>query len=178
MIIDGFLAFSTPAMPDNLALGTGTYNSNNVIDLGLYGLPLSAAGGGARDIGIGDDPSMKLFVDVMTAFTSGGAGTLQVILQGAPDSGAGAPGTWYTMLASQAIALSALVQGAHLLDVDVPRPPPNQPVPRYLRMQYTIGGAAMTAGQVASQIVLDRFDQINGPTGSLSGYPPGIAISN
>lgn len=178
MILDALTAFSTPAAPDNLALGTGTYNSNNVIDLGLVGLPASASGGGARDVGIGDAPSLKLMCEVVTSFTSGGAGTLQLTLQGAPDNGTGAPGAYYTMLQSQAISLANLVQGARLFDVDVPRPPPGQALPRFLRLQYIIGGAAMTAGQCVSCIVLDRIDQPVGITNALSGYPPGIVIAN
>ena len=87
MILDGLLQFDSAA---NLALAVGTYNSTNVIDLGVTsGIPTSANGGGARDIGIGDDPAMKLLVDITTTFTSGGAGTLALValapLVGKPD---------------------------------------------------------------------------------------------
>ena len=178
MIIDGLFSFSTPAAPDNLALGTGTYSSNNVIDLGLVGLPTSASGGGARDLGVGDDPALKLIVNVTTAFTSGGSGTLAIVLQAAPDNGSGAPGTWVTWLTSSTYALAALAAGARLLDIDLPRPPAGQSLPRFFRLQYTIGTAAMTAGACVSAFVLDRDDQIYGPSELLSGYPPGIAIAN
>ena len=67
----------------------------NIVDLGLAGIPSSANGGGARDIGTGDDPSLKLSIIVTTAFASGTS--LQVNLQGAPDNGSGAPGSWTTM---------------------------------------------------------------------------------
>lgn len=179
MIQDGQFSFSTSTAPDVLALGTGTYNSNNIIDIGLAGLPTSASGGGARDLGIGDDPAMKLVVNVTTAFTSGGSATLQITLQGAPDNGSGAPGTYSTVLQSQAIALTNLFQGARLLDVDLPRMPPGVALPRFWRLQYVIGTAAMTAGQVVSFFALDRFDQpVGSATGALSGYPAGITVAN
>jgi hypothetical protein len=176
MFIDALLQFDSAA---NLAQAAGTYNSTNIIDLGeLNGLPTSANGGGARDIGIGDDPAMKIYSVVTTTFTSGGAGTLQVAIQGAPDNGSGAPGTWSTFAQSTAYALATLVSGAQLLAIDMPRPPAGVAVPRFLRMTYTIATATMTAGTVQSELVLDRFDQIQGTTGALSGYPAGIVVAN
>jgi hypothetical protein len=178
MIIDGLLSFSTPATPDNLGLGTGTYACNNILDIGLNGIPTAANAGGARDLGIGDDPALKLMVTVSTAFTSGGAGTLQVNFQGAPDNGSGAPGTWATWYSSPAYALATLTQGARLLDIDWPRPPAGDSLPRFARLTYVIGGAAMTAGAVIAAAVLDRFDQPVGTTNALSGMPAGIYIAN
>ena len=178
MIIDGLFSFSTPATPDNLALAVGSYNSNNVIDLGLNGLPASASGGGARDLGIGADPAIKLMVTIVTAFTSGGSATLQINFQGAVDNGSGAPGTWNTWYSSPAITVANLTQGQRLLDIDWPRPPANFATPRFARLQYVIGTAAMTTGALVSAGVLDRFDQPEGTTGALSGYPAGINIAN
>src|SRR6267142_4367947 len=89
MILDALLRFDDAV---SLAIAAGAQASTNVIDLGVTsGIPSSANGGGARDIGIGDDPAMKLLVLVTTTFTSGGAVTLSVTLQGAVDNGAGAP---------------------------------------------------------------------------------------
>lgn len=181
MIRDAYLSFSwqSPSLTtDNLALGTGTYYSNNILDIGLNGLPVSASGGGARDLGIGDDPALKLVVNVATAFTSGGAGTLAVVFQGAPDNGTGAPGAWVTWLTSNTYALATLAAGARLLDIDWPRPPAGVAIPRFVRLGYTIAGAAMTAGAVISDVVLDRDDQIYGTGGVYSGYPAGIVIAN
>jgi hypothetical protein len=175
MIIDALLQFDTAA---NLAQVVGTYNSANVIDLGVIGLPSFASGGGARDIGIGQYGYPKVFSIVTTAFTSGGAGTLALNLQGAPDNGVGAPGTWTTFWTSPVYALATLVAGAELANIDMPKAPAGVGPPRFLRMTYAIAGATMTAGLVASELVLDRFDQIKGTTGLLSGYPPGIAIAN
>ena len=178
MILDALLQFDSAA---NLAQIVGTYNSTNVIDLGLIGIPASIAGGGgggARDIGIGDDPAMKLFSEVTTAFTSGGAGTLGLVLQGAPDNGSGAPGTYSTFWTGPVFALATLVAGAELANIDMPKVPAGVSTPRFLRLQYVIGGATMTAGIVESLLVLDRFDQLKGTTGALSGYPAGVTVAN
>ena len=59
MILDNYLQFTAGAGVGDLPT-TGTQSSTNVIDLGITsGLPASAVnGGGARDIGIGDDPAL------------------------------------------------------------------------------------------------------------------------
>ncbi len=178
MILDALLQFDSAA---NLAQVVGTYNSTNIIDLGVTsGIPSSANGGGARDIGIGDRPAMKLFVIVTTTFTSGGAGTLQANLQGAVDNGSGAPAAFSTWYSSPAYALATLAAGANLMPMDMPRPPAGIAIPRFLRMTYAIAGATMTAGAVASYIVIDRIDQAYQGTNSgiLGGYPAGITVAN
>lgn len=176
MILDAFLQFDSAL---NLALAAGTYNSTNVIDLGVVnGLPASivgGGGGGARDIGIGDDPAMKLLVLVTTTFTGGT--NIQASIQGAPDNGAGVPGAYTTMLTGPLVVLANLIQGTRLMDDDMPRPVPAQAVPRFLRMQYVTTGV-FTAGVVESLLVLDRHDQIETTNAVLSGYPPGITIQN
>src|SRR5438445_13042185 len=101
MILDGLLQYDSAS---SLAIATGTQASANVIDFGGPGLPVLANLQGARDMGIGDDPALKLLVQVSTTFTSGGAGTLSVTLQGAPDNGSGLPGTYATWRPSPAYA--------------------------------------------------------------------------
>lgn len=178
MILDAFLQFDNAV---SLAIAAGTQASTNVIDLGITsGIPTSANGGGARDIGIGDDPAMKLLVQVSTTFTSGGAATLVVALQGAIDNGSGAPAAFSTWWSSPAYALATLVAGARLYDMDMPRPPDGIAVPRFLRLLYTVGAATVTAGNVSSYIVLDRDDRMyQGTDNSVQGgYPAGINVAN
>lgn len=175
MILDNYLTFDLAA---NLAQPVGTYNSGNIIDLGSLGLPNSASGGGARDMGIGDDPALKLSVIATALFTSGGAATLAINFQGAPDNGAGSPGAYTTYASSQTYALAALIAGAQLFNIDVPRPPAGVAAPRFYRLQYVVGGVAFTAGTLESQIVLDRIDQALSSAGNLSGYPAGITVAN
>ena len=157
---------------------TGTQFSSNVVDLGVTsGIPTSANGGGARDIGIGDSPAMKLLVQVAVAFTVGTS--LQVMLQGAVDNGSGAPSTFVNWWLSPAYAEAVLVIGARLYDMDMPRPPDGIAVPRYLRLGYITVGTH-TTGSLSGQIVLDRDDQMYQGTNNaiMGGYPPGIAIAN
>ncbi len=113
MILDALLQFDNAV---SLAIAAGTQASTNVIDLGVTsGIPTSASGGGARDIGIGDDPAMKLLVQVTTTFTSGGAGTLSVTLQGAIDNGAGVPAAFSSWWVSPVYALATLNVGSRLM---------------------------------------------------------------
>lgn len=155
---------------------TGTQAASNIIDLGvLSGVPSSANGGGARDIGVGDDPSLKLSALVTTAITGGTS--LQLQLQGAPDNGSGAPGSYTTMWTSSAIAEASLVAGAQLANIDVPRPAPGQALPRYLKLNF-ISVGTHSAGAIECQIVVDRDDQILGTAGIYSGYPAGLTVAN
>ncbi|SRR5216684_2186884 len=187
MILDGFLQFS---FGQSIAGTVQTFLSTNIIDLGLglqttsnpsgAAIPTAAQGGGARDIGIGDDPALKLLVQISTTVTSGGAATLQVKLQGAVDTGSGAPAAFSDWWLSPVYALATLVQGARLYDMDMPRPPDGIAIPRYLQMGYVVAGATTTAGNVSSYIVLDRHDlPYTGIANStLGGYPAGINVAN
>jgi hypothetical protein len=185
MILDALLQFSIAGgdVPT-----TGSQTSGNIIDLGVgfanpgnltgLAIPGNAAGGGARDIGIGDDPAMKLMVLASVGFTGGTS--LQVNVQGAPDNGAGAPGAFTIMAAGPVVAVAQLIAGVRLLDIDMPRPVPGQPLPRFLQLGYVSVGT-FTGGlqRLQSYLVLDRVDQINQLTGAFgSGYPPGIVIAN
>jgi hypothetical protein len=161
---------------------TGTQYSSNVIDIGLSGLQNSVAGGGARDLGVGDDPALKVQFIVTQTFLSGTS--LQLAIQGAPDNGSGAPGAYTTMWQSQAILEANLVAATaanppffQLGNIDFPRVAPGQPLPRFLRVQYTTVGTH-TAGALTAEVVLDRDDQIISSTGYQSGYPAGITIAN
>lgn len=187
MIIDNFLLFSgtSNGTTGGITSGaytdaptTGTQTSTNVVDLGVNGIPSLANGGGARDIGIGDTPSLKLLV-VVTSVMAGGS-SLQVVLQGAPEAGTTTPtpGSYTTLWTGPSVALANLTVGAYLANVDVPRVIAPNPLPRYLRMQYVSGGTFTGGGSVEAAIVIDRFDQVTGITGLNSGYPAGITIAN
>src|SRR3974390_2598432 len=100
MILDNLLMFTgtsngasggVTSGPNTDMPTTGAQTSSNIIDLHMLGIPKLVSGQGARDIGIGDDPAMKILVVVTTAFVGGTS--LAVGLQGAPDNGSGAPGT-------------------------------------------------------------------------------------
>ena len=181
MILDNLLMFDSPLAPRNLAQIVGNYASTNIIDLGVIsGIPSSANGGGARDIGIGDDPAMKILVQVSTAFVSAGGGTLAVALQGAVDNGSGAPAAFSTWWTSPIYTIAQMVAGARLMDMDMPRPPQGVAIPRYLQLNYGIATATITAGQLIAGLVLDRDDQFYSSTNNAvqGGYVAGINIAN
>lgn len=182
MIIDSLLRLSNA---QSLAIAVGTEPSTNVIDFGLGtaadpAIPSNANGGGARDMGVGDKPALKLLAQIGTAATSGGAGTLQISIQGAPDDGTGAPGAYTTWWSSPAYALATLAAGARLLDMDLPRPPAGVAIPRFVRLLYTIGTADLTGGTITAAIVLDRDDQPYASTDNavIGGYRAGLNVAN
>lgn len=173
-ILDKFLEFDPTGT--SVAIAAGTQDSTNVIDLGLSGLPTSANGGGARDIGIGDQPAMKLLVQVTTAFASAGStGTIQVAISGAPDNGSGVAGSYVTMATGPSYVVPGV--GAQLLNMDMPRPKDgNQP--RFLKLTYTVAVQTMTAGAVGAWLVIDRMDQFNQASGYSGAYRAGINVAN
>lgn len=186
MILDNLLTFTGTSNgssggitsgPQTDAPTTGTQVATNIIDLGVNsGVPSSANGGGARDIGNGDAPSLKFSALVTTAFTVGTSLALE--LSGAPDNGSGAPGSYTVMWQSPAAVVEAsLIAGLQLANIDVPRPAPGQVLPRFLRLRFISVGTHST-GAVEAQIVIDRDDQIVGPTGLYSGYPAGLVVAN
>ena len=162
---------------------TGTQVASNVIDIGISGLPASASGGGARDLGIGDDPALKLLA-VVTGYTSGGT-NIQVQLQGAPDNGSGSPGSYTTMWTGPLVTATQINTAAslstpgqtYLANVDFPRPVPGQAMPRFFQLNF-ISTGTFVGLTVEAAVVLDRFDQIVGTSGALSGMPAGINIAN
>lgn len=185
MIRDANLQFSsynsaTGAEGDTWTTAATAAPSTNVIDLAGPGLPASASGlGGSpgRDMGIGDDPALKIRATVAAAFVGGT--NAQVLLQGAPDNGSGSPGTYVTMATGPLVVTANLGVGAALLDIDMPRPAPGQAPPRFLRLAYTTTGTFTAGGLLIGEIVIDRQDQVNTPTiGVSGGYPAGIYITN
>lgn len=175
MILDAFLQFTTAAV-DDWSLTDPTV-SGNVIDLHMAGIPVLANLQGARDIGIGDSPALKLLVQVTTAFAGGTS--LIVTLQGAPDNGSGSPGSYASWWATPTYTTAQLVVGARLMDMDMPRPPAAVGIPRFLRLAYTNSGT-FTAGILQAYIVLDRMDQMYNSTNNavLGGYPAGVTVAN
>jgi len=146
MILDGLLLF------DNNSAITAGGPSGNVLDL------LNA-----RDIAIGYP--LEVLVQPTVDFTAGGAATLQVQFQGSADNS-----TWSTYVESLAQPLANLKTGKQPFMIRVPSPEPDDPLPRYLRLNYIVGTGPMLTGKLTAGILLDRQANI--------AYRPGIAISN
>jgi hypothetical protein len=183
MILDSLLSFSAAA-GDLITTSGGVVVSTNVIDLGIgatatTGIPLSTAGGGARDIGIGDDPAMKILVQCGGTFAGGTS--IIIALQGAVDDGTGSPAAFSTWWVSPTYLLAGLTAGTRLMDMDMPRPPAGVAVPRFLRLGYTVAGTFTGATSILkAYLVLDRDDQMYQSTNNaiMGGYPAGINVAN
>jgi hypothetical protein len=136
MLLDSSNQFSA----NQAVTAIGSTPSTNIIDLGV-----------ARDIGDAvTDRNLFLLCSVVTAFTSGGSATLQVQVQSAPDNGSGQPGTWATIEQSDAIAVASLVQGYKFLPGGMVSPATPG---RFLRLNYVVGTAVMTAGGITAALV-------------------------
>jgi hypothetical protein len=110
--------------------------SSNVIDLGI-----------ARDVGGSVTAQLHLLCEVSTAFASGGSATLQVKVQGSNDNS-----SFVDLYASPAVAVASLAQGYRFL------PGPliarlNDTLYRYVRLDYVVGTADMTAGRLTAALV-------------------------
>jgi hypothetical protein len=188
MILDRFFQFTggTPA-PGNSdgatdSPTTGTQVSSQIIDVGVGtsanpALPPDSAGGGYRDLGIGDDPALKFLIEVTTTFTGGTS--IQLNLQAAPDNGSGGAGAFVTWWGTPVYTEAQLVVGARLWDIDWPRPPAAVAQGRFFQLQYVNVGTH-GAGAIVGNGVLDRIDQIFNASNNqtLGGYQPGVTIAN
>lgn len=176
MILDAFLEFD-PA-DTTVTIAPGDQASTNIIDLHSNTMiPDLVADQGARDMGIGDNPALKLLVQVTTAFASADStATIRAAFQGAPDNGSDAPGAWVTYALGPVFTIPGV--GTRLMEIDWPRPPSGADFPRFVRMLYSIGTQQPTAGAIAAYAVLDRHDQPQLAAGVLGGYPAGITVNN
>lgn len=133
---------------------TATAASTDVIDMGV-----------AQDLGVGDDPALKVICQITETFTAAGAATLVAAIQGSVDNSA-----WTTMAQTGTIAVADLTVGRNILTIDLPSLIAGQALPRYLRMNYTVATGPMTAGKITAGLNLDRQQS--------RAYPPGITIAN
>lgn len=159
------------------APGAGTTTGSNIIDLhATNALPVLANLQGARDMGIGDKPALKMVAWVSVAFSTGTS--LQVNLTGATDNGSGAPAAFSVWWGTPVYPIATLVAGARMFDMDFPRPPAGVAIPRFLQLQYV--GVGALNGRLKSWIVIDRMDQPYQGTSNaiLGGYPAGVTIAN
>jgi hypothetical protein len=132
MLLDGNLLFDTQSAI------TSSRASTNVIDLGAN-----------RDMGIGDDPSLKLLVTLPTGFATTNSATLTVQIQASADNAA-----WTTLAQTDALPVASLGQNSKIARMDLP----NNGLTRYLRLNYVVGAGVFSAGAVTAGIVLSRDD--------------------
>jgi hypothetical protein len=134
--------------------GAGSGNAPNMIG----GVTSSGNALIGFDIGAGDGIAIpEVFVDVTTAFTTGDAATLTISLQAAPDNGSNAPGTYVT-LSSTAVLTAAQLTANASFQFQVPPVPKTtfgQAMPRFYRLNYTVGTGTFSAGALNANIVLN-----------------------
>lgn len=134
MIIDKSLGFSNAQVN---VLAQATYDSTNIVDLGMTALAGSTFGdadGGQQ---------LNLYVNSDSAATSGGAATLVIKLVTATDVAFTTPVTLFT---SATYTLAQLAAGT-LLQLVVPRG-----FLRFLKLTYTVGTADLTASSFTASM--------------------------
>lgn len=150
MLMDKNTLFSDK---QSLAQTAGTYLSDKSIDLGAAATD-SLGNSPISDIGRG--VPIEVLCQVTTAFASSGSATLQVKLVMADDA---ALSSNLTVLHETAvIAFASLVAGYQFRLGGMPPPGISQ---RYLGLQYIVGTATTTAGNILAGLVVDRQSNQN-----------------
>lgn len=135
--------------------GAGSGNAPNMIG----GVTSSGNALIGFDIGAGDGIAIpELYWNVGTAFTAGGAATMTIQLQAAVDNGSNAPGTWKTIVQTDAIPVANLTAGTSG-QIPIPEISPDmgfgEAMPRFYRVNYVVATGPMTAGAISANIVLN-----------------------
>lgn len=160
MFIDSSLIFSNN---QSLAVSASTA-STNVVDLAGVGSgnAPNASFGTATSFGTDPGPGRELIIPVTTgtAFATATGATLQVAVQGAPDNGSNAPGTYATLVESGVIAAANLTADTKIAELAVPKALPDGTKVRFLQILYVLpASTSFTAGTIAfAGIVLDTDD--------------------
>jgi hypothetical protein len=155
-ILDKYLEFD----PTGTAI-TVTADSTNRLDLGAN-----------RDLGV-DGQVLDVLVQIVTALTGGTS--IVVAIQGAPDNGSGAEGTYVDLVKTPAIVAARLTAGRELLRVPLPMlqdAGANSNVPyRFLKLVYTIVGT-FSAGTIYAGLIPHTGRQNN------YSYTSGFTVTN
>ncbi len=112
--------FLTAAAGDSLAISSSTAGSvvYDVTGAGSGNAPPQSFGKASAfgaDMGIGDGVAQPfLEVAITTTLLTSTSATLQVALQSAPDNGSNAPGSWTTVVETDAITAANLVAGTKI----------------------------------------------------------------
>jgi hypothetical protein len=149
---------------------TATAASTNIVDLsgGTLFSPNQTRFG--EDIGIGAGVAVpKLLITPGVAFVSAGGATMVIQAQGSTDST-----TWVTYAESKAYTAAQMAAGARLLPIDWPVRGPTDPMPRYIRINYTVAVSTFSAGTLFAALVLSRDDASNDADQYGSGYSVGV----
>lgn len=162
--------------PLSLVAGAGINIPSNVIDLLGLGVGQSPAGAGqiigttynqqyGVDFGIGGD---RVLFDIVlgTGLVTANAATLNLAMQGAPDTGLTGgwlPGTWQTLIETGPLTAAQCAAGVRIARWDWPPSfPENQPPPRFIRLLAQVPAATnFTAGTIAFAVVTSARDDMS-----------------
>ena len=156
MITDATLVFST------LQAITATAPSTDVSDLANQ-----------SDPGIGDCP-LDFYIYVGTAFGSAdGTATLQVQVQGAPDNGSGAPGSYVTITETDLMTVAQLVAQAEIpISLTHRSLAQVKALYRFLRLNYVVGTESFNAGTISAGLVINRDSGL-----TMGQYPKNYTVA-
>lgn len=137
-----------PYVDNNLVMSdaqaiTGTAASTKSIDFATA----------TRNVGAGHE--LDLVINCVTAASSSTASTVTFSLQDSSDNS-----SFTDVVASAAIAKTALTAGAEVLRVTLPRT-----LQRYIQVNYTVGVGNLTAGAFTAYVTDDRQDNVARPSG-------------
>lgn len=141
----GMLDNSTKLAWNQAVTTTGDNPSTNIYDSGAEA---------SADIGLAEELWLNCQVG-NTGVTSGGAATVQPVLQTSADGN-----TWTDAMAGPTAALASLTENAVLWQTPLPLG-----LDRYIRVDWRVGVAALTAGTFTAFISLDVQRNIARPSG-------------
>ena len=165
MFLDQSLKLSDAQAITVTAASTNLYDITGAGSGNVPNMVFGTTGLAGADMGLGDSAARPTcYFSVGTAFTAGGAATLQIQIQAAVDNGAGSPGAYTTIVETAALAVASLVAGANL---QIPLPPVTigEALPRFYRFNYIVATGPMLTGTLTGAILL------NAPTQTNTKYP-------
>lgn len=181
MILDNGLAFVSS--PQTI---TSTAASTNIIDLTGFGsgvapnLNFGNASTYGADMSIGDGEAIPtVAITISTTFTTSNSATLTIQLQGAPDNGSNAPGSYTTYAEIPTLGTSTLIASATtpraqaILGMRWPKVPYGIAYPRFWRLNWQVNVGTFSAGAIGfAGITLQRDDSY-----AMSQYPANYTVA-
>lgn len=132
-----------------------------------------------EDLGVGQGVGTPRVV-VTTGTTNAATGTsLQIAFQGAPDnvtahaSGLLSDLTFVTYMETDAILTALLLKNTLIASFDWPKRQTGKALPRFVRLDYVVGGSNFTSLTVSANITLAAADAVD----TLPLYPNNYAVS-
>ena len=157
LVLDSARALTVTAVStgviDLAGVGVGNAPPNIIGTATIFGEDIGGGGPGVS--------APQLLVKVGTAFTAGGAATLQVQLQCSVDTAVTyQPAAWDTIAQTDTYAVALLTAGQVLAPFTIPTRYPGQGFPRYYRLNYVIATGPMLTGTIGFAGIATGTDDI------------------